>query len=255
MDFWKTMGRLLRRLYVGPPIIMVSIAAAALGSYFVPLQYESSALIVLTTPTGGGTVSRDPDEPNGVTNPLLQFNDGLITTAAMLIQSLNTPDARRDLGAPDNGSSELTIDDGRSNPDLLGTNGPFIHLRAQSASASEARDLVVRAENRIREDLIDQQVALGAPRTTFIPVVDVVRPSPAVPLLADKLQVGGIVLAGGIAMGMTLAYAVERLLLRRKARVRAGARVPAEQPAGDPPHRPLSGDLAPAVSNGAQFSE
>lgn len=224
MDFWKTIGRLLRRLYVGPPVIMISIAAAALGSYLVPLQYESSALIVLTTPTSGGTVSRDPDKPNGVTNPLLQFNDGLLTTAAILIQSLNTPDAQHSLGAPQDGPSKLTIDDGRSNPDLLGTNGPFIYLHAESLSATEARALVVRAEQRIRSDLIKRQVALNAPRSTFIAVVDVVLPSPAAPLVTNKLQIGGIVLAGGIALGMTLAYAIDRLRMSRRARARAAER-------------------------------
>lgn len=54
MEFWKTIHNLVRRLYVGPPLITISIAAASLVSHFVPLQYQSSAFVVLTSPTSGG---------------------------------------------------------------------------------------------------------------------------------------------------------------------------------------------------------
>lgn len=221
MDFWRSISRLLRRLYVGPPIIMVAIALASLASYLVPLQYQSSALLVLTTPTSGGTLPLDPQEKVGLSNPLLLFNDGLQTTTAILIHSMNTPEMRRSLGVWEDGPTELVVDDGSSDPELLSSVGPFIHIEALSTSSVEARRVVVAAKNSIRTELVARQEALDAPPSTFIEVVDVVRPSYPQVVLTEKLRAGGIVLAGGIVIGFCLAYGIDRIRTTRRARRQA----------------------------------
>lgn len=221
MDFWRSISRLLRRLYVGPPIIMLAIALASLASYLVPLQYQSSALLVLTTPTTGGTLPLDPKEKVGLSNPLLLFNDGLQTTTAILIHSMNTPEARRGLGVWEDGPTELVVDDGSSNPELLASVGPFIHIEALSMSSAEAKNVVTAAANSIRTELIARQEALDAPPSTFIEVVDVVRPSHPKVVLTEKLQAGGIVLAGGIIIGLCLAYGIDRITTARRLRRQA----------------------------------
>lgn len=216
MEFWKTIHNLVRRLYVGPPLITISIAAASLVSHFVPLQYQSSAFVVLTSPTSGGSYLRNPAEPVGLTNPLLQFNDGLKTTASILIHSVNTPAAMRDLGAPVEGPARLIVDDGRSNADLLGSSGPFIYIEAESRSASDAKAMVAVAERHIRSELVRRQEELDVPQSTFITIVDVVPPSPPEPVLTDKLEAGGLVLALGLGLGFGGAYLVERRRIRRR---------------------------------------
>lgn len=223
MEFWKTIGSLARRIYVGPPVIMVAIAAAALASFLVPLQYQSHSFVVLATPTSGGTLSQDPDQPGGRTNPLLQFNDSLRTTATVLIQSMNTRDAARDLGVVRDGPTEVVINDGRTNPDLLGSNGPFIYIEGTSTSAREARAVVVRTQERVRDELLRRQIALDAPRSTFITVATVIPTTDPEPVLAAKLEMGGVVLVGMIVLGFLLAYLVERLRLARRSSRAAGA--------------------------------
>ena len=80
--------------------------------------------MVLTTTEYGGTESQDPAKPTELTNPMLNFNDSLTTTSAILIEAMNTKAVAKQLGVA--GSTALVIDDGRTNPDLLGLNGPFI---------------------------------------------------------------------------------------------------------------------------------
>lgn len=218
MHFWQTIGALLRRFYVGPPIILFSIAAGALVSYLVPAVHQSHAFVVLTAPTSGGSLSLDTDKPLGVTNPLLQFNDGLRTTTAILIHSLSTPDAMRELGVTEDGPTELVIDDGRSNPDLLGANGPFIYVESESRFAEDARAVVVRAVGRIRTELVERQESLGVPVSTFIEVVDVVPPSAPEQLISDRLQAGGAALVAGLLGGFSMAYGIERARLSRRRR-------------------------------------
>jgi hypothetical protein len=116
------------------------------------------------------------------------------------------------------GPTELTIDDGRSNPDLLGTEGPFINIEGYSRSATDAREVVVRAADRIRSELIERQEALQAPRSTYIGVVDVTPPSSPEPVISEKLQAGGIALVAGIVLGFGMAYGVDRWLAGRRSR-------------------------------------
>lgn len=241
MKFWLGVRDLLRRLYVGPPLIMVSITAGLLGAFLVPLHYESSAYVVLTAPTSGGTYSQDPEKPNGLVNPLLQFSDGLRTTATILIHSLNTPSAQRELGVVDDGPTTITIDDGRSNPDLLGNNGPFIYLHGDSTSAGEARMAVVRAAKKLRAELERRQRGLDVPRSTFILVLDVVPPSAAQPVLGPKLKIGGVVTVAGLVVGFSIAYLVEYGLRRRREPRGAAPSEPATRTtgaAGDSPEVP-----------------
>jgi hypothetical protein len=221
MEFWKTILMLLRRIYVGPVIIAAALAAASVTSSLVPLRYESNALLVLTAPTSGGTVANDPRDQPGLTNPLLLFNDGLRTTATVLIYSMNTPDVQRELGIEKDGPSTLVVDDGRSNTELLGSPGPFIYIESDSSSADEAHAVVTRAEERIRAELARRQEALDVPLATFITVVDVVPPSAVVPLIGDKLQAGGVVLMLVLVVGFLLAYAWERRTATRRKRAAA----------------------------------
>lgn len=216
MEFWKTIGGLIRRLYVGLPVLMVAVAAAALASYLTPLQYQSTTFLVLTTPTSGGTLERDPSRPVGQTNPLLQFNESLRTTAEVLIHSVNTKDAHRQLGVTEDGPTKLVVDDGRTNPDLLGSDGPFIFIEVTSPSAREAGDVVGRADQRIREELVARQEALGAPRSTFIALTYVVAPTPPEALIADKLEAAGIALFAASVLGLAVAYLIEQIRIRRR---------------------------------------
>jgi hypothetical protein len=92
MEFWKTILGLARRKFIGLPLLAVALGTAALAYFLVPAHYVSTTTMVLTTPTGGGTLSQDPTKPNGLTNPLLNFDEGLKTAATIVIHAMNTPE-------------------------------------------------------------------------------------------------------------------------------------------------------------------
>lgn len=225
MDFWKGILFLVRKKSVGPPMIVFSIITAGLVYFLLPTVYVSTASMVLTAPATGGTLSQDPTKPGGLTNPLLQFNDGLRTTAGILILAMNAPDVMAGLGIVDGGPTSLVVNDGRTNPELLGisTNGPFIYVEAESTSAAAARDTTIRAQKRIQAELVERQQALRAPRSTFIWMAEVVPPSTPEPKLSAKFTAAGGALVVTLLAGFGLAYAVTQIRAGRAAGVSRSA--------------------------------
>ena len=241
MDFWKSILFLLRKKSVGPPVIALSLIVAGLVYSLVPTVYVSTASLVLTAPPAGGTLSRDPDRPGGLTNPLLQFNDALRTTAGILILAMNDPKVQAELGVVEGGPTELVIDDGRTNPELLGisTTGPFIYVEARSTSAATARQVAIRARARIQQELDRRQRALRAPKSTFIWTADVVPPSTPEASITRKLTAAGAGLLVTLFAGFGLAYAVTRIRGARAARAQHPEAVPMPPQGGTPgPERP-----------------
>lgn len=254
MDVWKTILGLARRKRLVLPLLVAALGLAALTVILVPTRYVSSTTMVLTTPTGGGTLSQDPARPTGLTNPLLNFDEGLKTAATIVIHAVNTPERMAALGMRDGSATKITIDDGRSNLDLLGTNGPFVYIQSEDSTPDAARDVVIHAQELVRTELDERQKALGAPPSTFIKVVDVVSPSAPEPVLGTKWQTAGATFVLCIALGLAGAYAVQR---RRERRSRLDDAPPAaelvHEPDGIPlfqPHHPVTNGNGTRV-NGA----
>jgi hypothetical protein len=253
MDFWKSILGLIRRRYIGIPILAASIVVGALAFLFSPNRYTSSTMLVLTTPTSGGTLSQDPSKPTGLTNPLLNFDDGLKTTSAILIQAMNTPEAFRELGAE--GASKLTVNDGGGNPELFGVNGPFVFIEGESSTGEQARALVQRAQQRVREELLNRQKALNAPPSTYITMVDVVAPSAPEIQRGEQLQIAAAALVLTIVAGLAGAYGAHRILAARRDRTPPSP--PADRNAADPStirFTPVP-TPTPGKINGANLSE
>ena len=250
MDFWTSLLFLARKRSVGPPLIALALAVAGLAYFVAPTVYVSTASLVLTAPPSGGTLTRDPDRSGGLTNPLLQFNDTLRTTASILILVLNAPDVQAELGVEEDGPTELIVDDGRSRPELLAISatGPFIHIETRSTSAAEAREVTLRARGRIQAELLRRQQELRAPRSTFIGTADVVPPSPPKASITPKVTAAATGLGATLFAGFGIAYAVARLRAgRAAARDRGEERTAAEARAAAPPATP---EAAPAADAG-----
>lgn len=254
MDFWKAILGLARRPYVGPLVLVVSVALAGLAFLITPTRYVSSTTLVLTTPPSGGVYSQDPTRPVGLSNPLLEFGDGLKTTTGILIQVLNTPGTREQLGAPVDGPITVTVDTGRSDPTLLGVDGPFLFIQADGTSPEEVTAVVLRAQQRARDELASRQAQLGAPPSTFIQVVDVVAASEPRALVGGRWQAAAITLVAGVLFGMGGAYGAQRILAaRRLTSTEDAADVSAAQASATGQHPPLAfpGDIPAAPSRAA----
>jgi hypothetical protein len=220
MEFWKSLWGLLRRRYVGPPVVLLAVLAAAIAFLLVPTHYVSRAFMVLATPAGGGTISMDPNKPTGLTNPLLNFNDGLKTTAGILIQAVTTPTAQAELGMGPHSPTTVLINDGSTSPDLLSSSqtGPFVHIEGDSTTPEAASQIVKKTQDKLREELVNRQKALNAPPITYVTIVDVIAPTTPVSKMTLKLQLTGAALVLVLVLGLGGAYALDRMRESRRLR-------------------------------------
>ncbi|GAA3443685.1 hypothetical protein [Planomonospora venezuelensis] len=250
MEFWNIVIGLLRRKLVATLLIVFPLTAALVAFFLVPARYTASSFIVLTTSATGELLPQDPNKKGALTNPLLEFNDGLRTTSAILISALTTPQVLTQLGAPPEGNTELTIDDGRSSDVLLQLGGPFVYIEVDATSAAKAEKVVKDTRERVRGELHKRQVALGAPAATYISAVDVIPPTMAKQSLANKAQATGTVLVTAFLCLFGAVYARER------SRIAKAARGDAALPAGavrapEPEERRPAPESAPVGSGAA----
>jgi hypothetical protein len=226
MDFWTTVIGLLRRKRVLIPAVLFGAVLGATAYMGTPVTYTSQSTMVLTTTQFGGSESQDPATPNELINPMLNFNDSLKTTSAILIEAMNTLDTARALGIT--GATKMTVNDGRTNPDLLGLNGPFLYVVGDSTSPDEAKRVVVQAQQLMREKLHTWQGALQAPEKTYVSLVDVVPPTAPEPMKGRATKLGMAAAIAGFLLMIGLAYLGQRRRARREAKAAAAAvQVPA----------------------------
>ncbi|MFC5820038.1 hypothetical protein [Nonomuraea harbinensis] len=226
MGFWKTVVGLALRKSVGPPVVVAAVLLALAGWLLVPDRYVSTASMVLTVPASGGTLETLPESKPGLTNPLLQFNDALRTTAGILILATNTPEVAASLGVAEDGPTSLTINDGRTNPDLLGisTNGPFVYVEVESTSPRVVREVMAKAQQRVKLELAERQVALDAPISTHIGILDVMPASVPKPIVQGRLMAAAGGAFAGVTLGLALAFAITRLGVPSRLRLPAPER-------------------------------
>ncbi|HEX5117380.1 MAG TPA: hypothetical protein VFW65_19490 [Pseudonocardiaceae bacterium] len=218
MDFWKTMGVLLRRWYVSVPVFVLSVVLAGGVFLAVPTQYESTGTIVLTPPTDGGIVATDPKQATGPGNPLLGFEGSLTITTQLLIQSLSSPTVQGQIAAG-GGVDTYQAGDG-------GTGGPFVVIIADAPTKALAQRTVDLALKYAANELNTRQKNLDAPPSTFIGTQVVVDPTPAERKLGSKVRFAGVALALGVVVSLGAAFAIESIMLARRRRK-------AEQPVGE----------------------
>lgn len=219
MDFWRTVLVLFRRWYVVLPAFGVTVGLA-FGVYSaIPVHYESQAVLVLTTPLTGGSVPTDPDQPPVRVNPLLNFEQGLNTSATVVIQALLKPDLAAQLGVVPDGDTSYEVTNGSINPELLIT-GPFIFVTGESLTPEGAQGIVQRVVQRTRDELINRQELVDAPEQTYITIDEVVEPTKAVEKRGGKARPAmAAVGLGGIA-SLAAAYAAESFATARRERRR-----------------------------------
>ena len=237
MEFWHAIADLARRWRVMLTVVLVSSSLAAAVVLVVPVQYVSSATMVLTTTEHGGSQSQDPNEPDELTNPMLNFSDSLSTTADMLIWSMSSADVRESLS--DGGSTEVLVNDGRTNPDLFGFTGPIIYITGKSTDPDLSVAGVERASTMVQLRLLEWQRSMKAPASTYVTMVDVVAPTAAAPQITRQVKLAATAWVAGVLLSMTAAYLTVRVRERRAAGVKPArpTRVPSRVPS--PPAAPV----------------
>ncbi|MFF5210353.1 hypothetical protein [Streptosporangium sp. NPDC000396] len=222
MDFWGTVLVLFRRWYIVMPTFALSVAAAAAIYSTIPTTYISSAVLVLTTPATGGSLPTNPRVPNGLTNPMLNFDQGLNVSASILITVMGTPDMAVELGAVEGGDTSFKVTNGGNNLESLAT-GPYLFIEGESSSAQGARDIVTRVIERARLELVNRQRAVKAPRATYITTYEAVPPTNPAPQRGRKWRAVAAAVGVGAVASLCAAFAAESFSRARRARRRAEA--------------------------------
>lgn len=208
MDFWKTLLVLLKRWYVALPVFVVTVGAAGAVYLSTPMHYQSTGILVLTSPSSGPTSIEDKE--TGQTNPLLAFDSSLAISASIVIQSINTPEVVKELGAD---KPEHTFE-------LSGGNegGPFISVVTESASEPGSRELAVTVLDRVRAELTKRQQDLGAAPSTFIGVNEIVPPTEPEALTGGKVRAAGVAMVLGFAACLGAVFGLESYQNRKRRR-------------------------------------
>lgn len=207
MDLWQTIKVVGRRWYISLPVFLLGLAIAAGASLTEKHQYESTGTVVLREPASGQT----PGPPVGnPANPMMDFADSLNTDASLLIQALNSPSATAAVGAL-GGSATFTASNGK-------LNGPFIVVVADSPTAAPTKTTVQVAFKYAAQQLAQREEAVGAPPASFIVLDTVVQPTDAALKAGGKSRFAGVVLILSLVLSLTVTYAMDTYLRRRRAR-------------------------------------
>jgi hypothetical protein len=235
MDFWRTVLVLFRRWYVTMPAFLLAVGMALMVYSSVPVRYVSTAALVLTVPPTGGSLMPSPNHQPMVTNPLLNFDQGLSMAATILIQALGTPEMATELGAPPGGSTTYRITNGGTNPELL-TAGPFVFIAGEAAAAAPAQDIVRRVIDRAKLELAARQRELDAPESTYLTISVVVAPTTAEAQGGSRMRAGAAALALGLIASLAAGFAMESIAAAW--RRRRGRDAKPDEVAGHPPLLP-----------------
>ncbi|SDM19839.1 hypothetical protein SAMN04488074_11830 [Lentzea albidocapillata subsp. violacea] len=233
MDFWGTVRVLRRRWYIALPAVLLT-GVLALSVYItVPTRYESSGVLVLTSPAAGGRYS-EKTKPEDVVrvNPLLQFDGSLTTTAQILTQVLGDPKTAEELA----GEGSTAVYTANTGP----VGGPLLFVTTEADSAESAEGLVGKVLEKAVAELAAQQKALSAPEQTFITAQVLVKPTTASAKIGGKVRYVGAATVVLLLLTLASTFAADSILLKVKRRKDKDA-APSEKdttPAPVPPVRP-----------------
>jgi hypothetical protein len=178
----------------------------------IPTRYQSTGVMVLTSPAAGGKVTPGGSPENVVQiNPLLAFDGSLTTTAQILGQILGDPQTRTQLGAGSGSTSTFTAKNGDQN-------GPFVFVLTEANSPQTAQALVGKIMERARQELNERQKSLQAPAQTFISAETLVQPTEAEAQIGGKVRYGGAALVLLLLLTTVATFGADSVLMNLKRR-------------------------------------
>ena len=211
MDFWGTVRVLRRRWYIALPAVLLTGILALYVYISVPTRYESSGVLVLTSPAAGGryTANTKPEDVVRV-NPLLQFDGSLTTTAQILTQVLGDPKTAEELA----GKGSTSVYTANTGP----VGGPLLFITTESDSAESAEGLVGKVLEKTVAELAAQQKALNAPEQTFITAQVLVKPTTASAKIGGKVRYVGAATVVLLLLTLASTFAADSIMLKAKRR-------------------------------------
>lgn len=218
MTLWGAVRVLLSRWYITVAGLLLSLALAGVTFSLVPMQYTSTGTAVLVQPrqTGGPA-----------TNPLLDFDSGLSTTALILEQSLSAPETKPMVTV--SSSDTFTVENAGSTDVSAQTVQPFLTVVAKSTSSDSASEIVDRVLDLAGQQLNERQRAMHVLAIRDIHLQNVVDATPPKPVLGTPLAATAAAFILGMLITAGLALLVERFTARRAAGRREAFRTRAQE--------------------------
>ena len=200
---------LLRRWYVVLAGVLVLAGGAAAVMAYVPTTYQSSGqMVLLLPPAASGT-----EKP---VNPYLNLQTGLTTAASLVSGAASTKDVEKEM-------KDAGFDAEYAVAVVPGT-GPLISVTAKDSDGAEATATRDEMMGWIDRELLRIQDEVGVPRAQYISATrsSVSRTAEALP--GSKLRALAALGAVVGLLTLVLTFAIDRMLLRRKAAPCRGAR-------------------------------
>lgn len=245
MTLRSTFRVLLLKWYITIPGLLLSLALAGATFVLAPPQYSSNAIAVLVQPKLTGR-----DAPANA-NPLLNFDNSLSTTALILVQALDTPEAAASIGLYPGGDSYTIKDVGdvQVGDQIV---QPFIYIKSEASTPDSAATIVDGVLDMAAQDLQDRQRSLKVLPQNYVKLNDVVAPSPPEPVLGIALGATGAALILGLIATWGCAMLSDRRSERRRVRREAeAAEAAAAADSNDPTGSPDTVDTVDTVDTKA----
>jgi capsular polysaccharide biosynthesis protein len=197
---------LLVRWYITVAGLLLSLVMAAAAYTLIPVRYESSSTVVLVQPQQPGA---------GQSNPLLDLNQGMNTTAAIVVQAMNSRVVSGELG--------LVTDEDSFTVKNIGGAGinntvdrPFVSVTAQSSSPARSTEIVGWVMDRTQRELTDLQRNLQVRKRKYVVMESVADPAPAKSIRSGQLSALAAVTLLGISMTVAFSWGYDRMISRAR---------------------------------------
>lgn len=199
----------LRRWYVTAPGVLLSLVVASTVFSSMSPKYTSSGIAVLVRQNSPTTMS--------AINPAVG-NDGTFTTTTLtLVQALDTPAVRAELGLRE-GGDDFTISNVGKSAAGAGGDHPFLYVTTQSSSPGKSTEMVADVISAARQKLTDLQNDFHVKPQNQIKVESVVDATPPKTVMNKLFIVAGAVLMLGIVVTCLVAWAWDALIVVQRRR-------------------------------------
>lgn len=199
----------LRRWYITAPGVLLSLVIASTVFGSIPPKYTSSGIAVLVRQNNPTTAS--------AINPAMGIDGTFTTTTLTLVQALDTPAVKAELGLRE-GVDNFTISNVGKSTANAGVDRPFLYITTQSSSPEKSTEIVVDVISVARQKLTDLQNDFHVRPQNQIKVESVVDATPPKTVMNKLFVVAGGVLILSIVVTCLVACAWDALIVTRQRR-------------------------------------
>jgi capsular polysaccharide biosynthesis protein len=210
MSLSTTLRVVLRRWYITVPGVLLSLTMASMAFSLVPPKYTSSGIAVLVE-------QKNPATATNFINPVLRGDGSLNTATLTLVQALDTPAVKAELGLR-KGVDNFTIKNVGSAAIADGADHPFLYITTQSSNPQESVDIVADVMSMAREKLINLQTALHVAPQNQIKLESVVDATAPKAVMGTSFAAMGAALMLGIITTCIVACAWDGIIVARQKR-------------------------------------